>query len=58
MFEMEQVLILSKYLSMTVCIAWLKMAGKTGMPRAPASVKERLFANFFPMAWKDSAGSW
>ena len=34
MFEMEQVLILSRYLTMTVCIAWLKMAGETGMPRA------------------------
>ena len=58
MFDMKQVLILSRYLSMTVCIAWLKMAGETGMPRAPASVKERPFANSFPMAWKDSGGSW
>ena len=57
MFDMEQVLILSKYLSMTVCIAWLKMAEETGMPRAPASAKERPFANSFPMAWKDSAGN-
>ena len=43
---------------MTVCIAWLKMARETEKPRAPASVKERPFANSFPMAWKDSAGSW
>ena len=50
MFDMEQVLILSRYLSMTVCIIWLEMAGETGMPRAPASVKERPFAISFPMA--------
>ena len=58
MFDMEQVLILSRYLSMTVCIAWLEMAGQTGMSRAPASVKERPFASSFSIAWKDSAGSW
>ena len=32
---------------MTVCIAWLKMAGEMGKPRAPASVKERPFTSFF-----------
>ena len=50
MFEMEQVLILSRYLSMIVCVAWLKIAGETGKHRAPASVKERPLASSFPMA--------
>ena len=35
MFDMEQVLISSRYLSVTVCIAWLKIARETGKPRAP-----------------------
>ena len=43
---------------MTVCIAWLKMAEETGMPRASASVKKRPLASSFTMAWKDFAGSW
>ena len=38
MFDMKQVLILPRCLSMTVCIAWLKMAGETGKSRAPVSV--------------------
>ena len=56
MFDMEQVLILSRNSSMIACIAWLKMAGETEMPRASANVKERPFANSFSMAWKDSTG--
>ena len=47
MFEMKQVLILSRYWSMTVYIAWLKLAGETRKSRTPASVKERSFASFF-----------
>ena len=51
MFDMGQVLMLSKNLSMTVCRAWLKMAGGTGKPKAPVrSLKERPFASSFPMA--------
>ena len=50
MIEMEQVLILSRYLSIAVSISWLKIAGEMGKPRAPASVKVRPFANYIPMA--------